>query len=63
MRARGVNAFIESYGSSAQSFQRHRASDIGDARKTFRAMKREPADGAHRLRAVQERQTFFDFQL
>ena len=36
---------------------------VGDARKAFRAQKRQSAHGVHRLRAVEQCQAFFCFEL
>ena len=56
MRTRRVNAFIESDRRSFQSFERHRAGNICEARQLFCAMQRQSADGSHRLRSVQQRE-------
>ena len=63
MRSRRVNAFIKRDRRSFQSFERHRAGNIGQPRQSFGAIQRQPADSTHRLRSVQQRQAFLDFQL
>src|SRR6185369_13982790 len=63
MRSRRVNALVESDRRSLQSLQGHRTCDIGETRNSLRAIKRQPADGGHRLRAVQERDAFLGFEL
>ena len=59
MRTRVVNARIKRDRRSFQRFEGHRAGDIGDAGESFRAEEGEPADGVHRLGAIQEREAFF----
>src|SRR5438270_321592 len=63
MRARSMDAFIESDGRAAQCFKRHRACHVRHTRQILGAMKCETTDGSHSLRAVQKRETFFSFQL
>ena len=62
VRARGVDALVERDGRAPQCFQRHCACHVCDTREPFRAIKSEAADRRHRLRPVQERETFLGFQ-
>ena len=46
-----------------QTFERHCPSNIGNARKAFRARDRQSTNCVHRLSPVQQRETFFGLQL
>src|ERR1051325_2631230 len=63
MRARLVNAFVERDGRTLERFERHRARDVCEMSQRFCAIKRQRSDSSHRLRAVEQRQTFLNFQL
>ncbi len=63
VRAGIMEPRIESGRRAFQRFQTHRAGDVGDARKAFRAQKRQSAHGVHCLRAVEQCQTFFCLEL
>src|SRR5207248_2179309 len=63
MRPRRVDSFIESGRSPFQGFQTHGARNISDARYSFCAPKSQTSHGAHRLGSIQQRDSFFDFEL
>src|SRR4051812_35372542 len=58
-----MNALVECDGRPFQRFECHRTRDVSETNKPFRAMKRKRADSAHRLRAVEQRETFFHLEL
>jgi hypothetical protein len=62
MRSRVVQPRIERRGCALQRFERHGTGNIGQARDAFRAQNRQPADGVHRLCAVEKGEPFFRFQ-
>src|SRR5215213_8363379 len=62
MRTRRVNALIESDRCPSQSFERHRARNVGQPCKPVRAIKRQRPDSAHRLRSIEQSEALFDFQ-
>ena len=63
MRARRVNAFVKSYRRPFERFECHRACDVSQTNESLRAMQRERADCAHRLRSVEKCETFLYFEL
>jgi hypothetical protein len=48
-----MDAWIKSYRSSSQSFQRHCSGNIGETRQHFGAPHRQTTNSTHRLCAVQ----------
>src|SRR5215469_1966070 len=63
VRTRILQPQIKSDRRALQRFETYRAGDVGDSRKAFCAQKRQPADGVHRLCAVEQCQAFFGFEL
>src|SRR6185503_12010185 len=61
--ARCMNALVKSDWRPAQSFERHRTSDVSQPGQSLSTMQREGTDGAHRLRSIEKREAFFYFQL
>src|SRR2546423_6811100 len=62
MRTRCMNAFVEGDGRAFESFERHCAGNVRESNELLCAMQCKRTDGAHCLRAVEQRQTFFHFQ-
>src|SRR5262245_28804426 len=58
-----MNALIKSDRRTSQSFECHRARDVSQPDQSLPPMQREGTDGAHRLRSIEKRETFFYFQL
>src|SRR5437764_12748640 len=63
MRTRRVNARVKSNRRIAQCLKRHRPGDVSDARELLGAIERQPAHRRHALGPVQERESFFCFEL
>src|SRR5215212_10522104 len=63
MRTRGMNAFVKRDRRAFEGFECHCARNICKPHELFGAMKCESANSAHRLSAVEQRQSFLYFQL
>ena len=63
MRSRLVDARVERGRRALERLKGHGARHIRDSREAFRAPKREPAYGVHRLRAIEECKTFLGLEM
>ena len=63
MRPRILQARIECDRRAFERFQTHRAGHIRHASEALRTQKRKAADRVHRLRAVEQGETFLGFEL
>ena len=63
MRPRFLQTWIECSRRVAQTFERHRAGNIGNICQAFPTQDRQSPDGMHGLSAVQQCKTFFGLQL
>ena len=63
MRTRRMNAFIKCDRCSFQGFERHCPRNVRKPRQSLGPVERQSANSSHRLRSIQERQSFLHLQL
>src|ERR1043166_3508848 len=63
MRSRILQTRIESSRSIAQTFQSHRARDVGNGSQALPAQDGQSADGVHRLSAIEQGEAFLGGEL